>query len=137
MVTGTTIRYRKEIRPILSKFQIDTSVLGFDDRNMWLSHKFRKSSSDNNKPSRVMAQLILQAVAVQQGSSNSREVLHPATLFKEIVGVDPEVVDSLVLPHADDVLSSQTSADNIMERYLALEESLKQAATEDDDELVT
>jgi acyl-CoA thioesterase FadM len=125
MVTGTTIRYRKEIRPILCKFQIDTTVFGLDERNMWLSHKFRLPAKERGgKPSRVMAQIILQAVAVK-----GREVMRPETLFKEKIGVDPEVVDSLVLPH--DGLS-QTGAD-IMERYLALEESLKQAATEDDE----
>lgn len=127
LVVGTTVRYRKEIRPIFRKFQIDTCVCGIDKRNMWISHKFRLPSSDKNSnsgPSRVMAQLIVQGVAVK-----GRNVIEPGPFLKDKVGVDADLIDRLTLPH---VCESQ-AVEEMLERYVALEESLKKVAAEDDE----
>jgi acyl-CoA thioesterase FadM len=36
MVASSAVRYRREVRPIFRKFQIETVVGGIDDRNIWM-----------------------------------------------------------------------------------------------------
>jgi acyl-CoA thioesterase FadM len=128
LVVGTTIRYRKEMRPVFSKFQIDTSVAGIDDRNLWMMHNFR-SVSASQKESRIMAQMVVQGVAVQNG----RSVMPPATLMKDIVGLNGDLVDSITLHAAHRTPTEESKIiEEILERYAALEETLKKASAEDD-----
>lgn len=128
LVVGTTIRYRKEMRPIFSKFQIDTSVAGMDDRNLWMMHKFR-SLSATNKESRIMAQMVVQGVAVQDG----RNVMKPATLFKDFIGLDGALVDSITLNGANRSPTEESKVtEELLERYAALEEAMKKESAEDD-----
>lgn len=126
LVVGTTIRYRKEIRPIFRKFQIDTTVCGVDERNMWISHKFRlPAKGEKHKESRVMAQMIVQGVAVK-----GRDVIDPGIFLKDQVGFDADLVDSMTMPN---VARESEIVEEMLERYAALEESLKKAAAEDDE----
>lgn len=125
LVAGTTIRFRKEIRPLFRKFQIDTTVCGLDDRNLWISHKFRMPATEKYAESRVMAQVIVQGVAVK-----GRDVLEPAQFLKQDVGMDADVIDSLVMPN---VQHTSAVAEELLERYIALDETLKKAAAEDDE----
>jgi len=125
LVAGTTVRFRKEIRPLFRKFQIDTTVCGLDDRNLWISHKFRMPAKEKHPESRIMAQVIVQGVAVK-----GREVLEPAQFLKQDVGMDADVIDSLVMPN---VQHTSAVVEELLERYIALEETLKKAAAEDDE----
>ena len=127
LVAGTTIRYRKEIRPIFRKFQIDTTVCGIDERNMWISHKFRllAPQGGDRTESRVMAQMIVQGVAVK-----GRDVIDPGIFLKEKVGIDADLVASLTMPN---VAKKSEIVEEMLERYTALEESMQKAAAEDDE----
>jgi acyl-CoA thioesterase FadM len=128
LVVGTTIRYRREIRPLFSKFQIDTSVVGIDDRNLWMMHNFR-SVSATKKESRIMAQMVVQGVAVQSG----RSVMRPAALMKDIVGLNGDLVDSVILHAANRAATSESKViEELLDRYTAMEETLKKASAEDD-----
>lgn len=126
LVAGTTIRFRRELRPLFRKFQIDTAICALDSRNMWISHKFRYPSTPNKPESRVLAQIMIQGVAVK-----GRDVVNPASFLKECEGMDPALIESLILPATIDAQDSNMSA-TIVERYLALEDSLKLWAAEDD-----
>ena len=33
---STAVRYRRQIRPLFRKFQVDTTIAGIDDRNLWM-----------------------------------------------------------------------------------------------------
>jgi acyl-CoA thioesterase FadM len=127
-VVSTTIRYRKEIRPLFSKFQIDTTVCGLDDRNLWILHNFRTVANTKSE-SRIMAQVIVQGVTVQNG----RTVVNPATFLKEQVGFDSDLVDSLLFPQSKETATDESKIiEELFERYSALEDTMKKATAEDD-----
>lgn len=125
LVAGTTVRFRKEIRPIFRKFQIDTTVCGLDKRSLWISHKFRLPAKEKHPESRIMAQLIVQGVAIK-----GRDVVEPAQFLVDDVGMDAAVIDSLMLSNAK---RKSDTVEELLERYMALDESLKKAAAEDDE----
>jgi len=125
LVAGATIRFRREVRPIFRKFQIETTVCGLDDRNLFISHNFRLPAKENYPESRILAQIIVQGVTVK-----GRDVVEPANFLKEKAGMDAELIDSLVLPgnkHESAVV------EELLERYMALDESLKKVAANDDE----
>jgi hypothetical protein len=128
LVVGTTIRYRKEIRPLFGKFQIDTTVCGMDDRNLFLMHQFRTVSSQDEE-SRIMAQMIVQGVAVQKG----RTVMNPATLFKDVIGFDSNLIDSITLSNMKIASNSESETTvELLDKYSAFEGAMKKATAEDD-----
>jgi len=127
LVGGTTVRFRREIRPIFTKFQIETSVFGLDARTMWISHKFRSpATAKSPESSRIMAQIIIQGVALK-----GREIIDPATFLKECAGMDAGLIDNLVLPSTKHEGLGVT--EGIVEKYMALDDSLKKAAAKDDE----
>ncbi len=137
LVVGTTIRYRKEIRPVFGRFQIDTTMCGLDERNLYMMHQFRtiapSSSSSTKKESRIMAQMVIQGVAVQNG----RTVINPATFMKDTIGFDSNLIDNIMLSNMNSSGNSDDNTDNsiiveLLGRYSALEESMKKATAEDD-----
>ena len=60
-----------------------------------------------------------------------RDVVNPADFLKGCDGMDADLIDSLILPATKDAQDPNMSA-TIVERYLALEDSLKIWAAEDD-----
>jgi acyl-CoA thioesterase FadM len=142
-VVGTTIRYRREIRPLFRKFQVDTTVCGIQGRTMYMSHKFRLPAKGDHPESRVMAQMIVQGVAVQGGGGGKNVVVDFADFLKNKAGFDADVIDRVMLPAAttardnDDGNSIGSSGDlpEIIQRYLALEDAMKNDAAEDDRKL--
>jgi acyl-CoA thioesterase FadM len=127
LVVGTSIRYRKELRPLFGKFQIDTTVCGLDERNLWILHKFR--TINEKKESRMLAQLIVQGVAVEKG----RTIMNPVAFLKDKVGFDSDLIDSIIFPHKNQEASNESEImEELFSRYSALEESMKRAAAQDD-----
>ena len=72
----------------------------------------------------LVAQMIVQGVTVK-----GREVIDPGLFLKEKVGVDADLIESLMIPN---VTHKSQIVEEMIERYTALEESLKKAAAEDD-----
>ena len=128
VVAGAQIRYRKELRPLWTRFQIDTHVCGLDDRTIWISQKFRYAHHSR----RVLAQMMVQGVAIQEGNY----VLNPCDFFTERVGVPKEMVEALRLPHQ--TTNNGTPNTNMMmmiiEKYRDLDQALKEDASFDDQE---
>jgi acyl-CoA thioesterase FadM len=121
LVAGTAIRYRAEIRPIFRQFQIDSTVAGIDEhKNIWITHNFRYPIAGDN---RVRAQLVVRGVALK-----GRTSLDPREIFKEIPGVDEEIVDGLMMP-----LAEETEIEELLNRYVALEHSFREVAGIDDE----
>jgi acyl-CoA thioesterase FadM len=126
LVVGTTIRYRKEIRPIFGKFFIETYMCGLDERNLYMIHQFRTT----NQNSRIMAQMIVQGVAVQNG----RNVINPATFLKEDIGFDTNIINNIMLSNMNIPSSTDESKVivELLDRYSALEETMKKVTAIDD-----
>jgi acyl-CoA thioesterase FadM len=120
LVSSSAIRYRREVRPIFRKFQIDTFVSAFSEKHIWFSQNFRYPIPGQN---RVRAQMIMKGVAVQ-----NRKVLDPRVYFKTL-GYDAELIDQLSIPNADE----SDLTDRMFEQFDAFEESLKEVATLDDE----
>lgn len=119
LVAGSTVRYRREIRPLFRQFQIDTSVAGLDERNIWMTHNFRYPIPGR---SRIRAQIIVRGVAVQ-----GRQIIDPRAFFRDMAGIDKDVVERVTMPHV-----SLIEVEKLLEHYVALEDSLRDVAAKDD-----
>lgn len=118
VVVGSTIRFRKEIRPIFTKFSIESMVYGVDDRIIWIQQNFKSSKSP-----RIATQILVQGAAIR-----GREVLNPIEFFKNDMGLDPSTVDELRMSQDDATAVSQQ-----FRSYSALDEAMKSAAAVDDE----
>lgn len=121
VVLGSTIRYRKELRPLFRSFQIDTELSAIDDGNMWIVHNFRHAKDKANK--RIMAQVLVQGAAVR-----GRTRINPADLLVNHVGIDSSLVDTLRL-------SAATQDEHnlaMIQNYQALQETFQTTASKDD-----
>lgn len=78
-----------------------------------------------------MAQMLVQGVAIQ-----GRTVINPGDFLKKEVGLDEAVVDSVRLPSCTGA-NNDNELDEMLERYVALEESMKKLAAKDDERLTT
>jgi acyl-CoA thioesterase FadM len=121
LVASTAVRYRREIRPLLRRFQIDSAVAGLDERSMWITHNFRYPVEGRN---RVRAQMIVRGVAVK-----GRNVVDPRAFFRDVVGIDEEDVESITMTHQQ----SETTIGDMLERYAELEDAFREAAAADDE----
>lgn len=120
VVGGTVVRYRKEIRPLFRKFEVHSYVAHLDQRNLWIYHTFRYPPGGDD-PGRIRAQVLCQGLAIQ-----GRNVLDPRKYLKENVGIDADLIDELSQETEENTLTS------VMEKYSSMEDSFKEAATEDD-----
>ena len=121
MVAGTSVRFRREVRPLFRKFQVDTTLAGLDDdNNIWATQNFRYPGDTNN---RVRAQIVVRAVVVQ-----NRQVLDPRLVLHGYAGIDKDLVDSLCLTKMSD-----EKLEELFERYAAMEESFRDVAAADDE----
>mmetsp|Transcript_4134 Transcript_4134/g.9380 ORF Transcript_4134/g.9380 Transcript_4134/m.9380 type:complete len:215 (+) Transcript_4134:79-723(+) len=121
LVAGAAVRYRREIGPLFRKFQIKTFVGGLDNRNLWVYHTFHYPECDGDKQSKVLAQILVQAVVAQ-----NRKVLEPEAYLKEICGIDADEIDKLKNSHENDLMMQKRS------RFEELEEALRASAAADD-----
>lgn len=134
MVTNASIRFRKEIPPS-KPFEIHTVLTAFDDRNLWMHQTFRGKSDDYKGNGRILAQVLVQAVAVRD-----RKVISPRTML-EAAGVPDEQVDSLEWKDANMVASSESNDDDDAMSFLRkvrdLDEAFKKEASVDDERVLS
>jgi len=144
MVTHTAVRFRKEIAPFRT-FEIHTSLRAIDDRHLWMQQVFRSkssssssSSSDKNEKKknhdgRILAQVLVQAVAVK-----NRKVLPPSAML-EAIGVSEDVVDSLRWNSEEGERSKDGDDDDGMafiQRFKEMDEAFREEAASDDERLI-
>jgi hypothetical protein len=143
VVAGTAVRYRREIRPFLCPFEVESFFAGVDGRHLWAIHNFRRrrragghgpskndsaaAGGDNDSSAaasadgqeRIRAQVIVPCVWVRKGKA-----IDPASFLLE-AGVDDATVESL--RRFGDGLGGLGSADEepglaeMAARYAALE----------------
>lgn len=120
VVTGNAIRYRREIKPLLRRFEIDTRVTRLTDRDIWMSHNFRHAGTEDDQDRLVRAQVVVKAVVIGGGS-----VLDPRVFMADACNLDPTVIEKLSLPTEDTV-------ENDIQAFIDLEEVQRLSAAEDD-----
>ena len=124
LVGGNTVRYRREVRPLWRKFEIHSHLAHLDERHLWIYHAFRYPA-DGKDPGRIRAQVLCQGLAIQNG-----QVLDPRKYLVDKVGMDADrvqAVSSSGSGHTNDIM------EELMEKFMAMEAVLKQAATKDDE----
>lgn len=136
VVTNTAVRFRREISLRERAFEIHTSLHAIDDRHLWMHHTFR-GPSKQEKIGRIMAQVWVQAVAVQ-----NRKVVPPSTLL-ETIGVSDEVVESLLWKDDDDDdddangTSSENGSISFLKQFKNLDIAFREEAAADDKKLLS
>jgi acyl-CoA thioesterase FadM len=122
LVAGSAVRYRREIRPIFCRFQIETTVAGLDNNNnIWIMQNFRYPIKGQD---RILAQVLIRGMAVQ-----GRTVINPRHLFVDLCEMDETVVDKLIMPNVSD-----DAIESLLEKYADLEDQFRQVAALDDEE---
>jgi acyl-CoA thioesterase FadM len=121
LVAGSAVRYRREIRPIFCRFQIETTVAGLDDNNnIWIMQNFRYPTPGQD---RILAQVLIRGMAVQ-----GRTVINPRHLFVDLCEMDETVVDKLIMPNVSD-----EAIQSLLEKYADLEDQFREVAALDDE----
>ncbi|KAL7562979.1 hypothetical protein ACA910_018617 [Epithemia clementina (nom. ined.)] len=121
LVASTSVRFRREVRPLFRKFQIDSSLVAMDHRHVWMVHNFRYPIPGRN---RVRAQVIVQGVVTQW---NKKGVLDPREFFRDTCGFDSDLVESLNYPGVGNEAVSK-----MLDGFVSLDQSLRTVAAEDD-----
>jgi acyl-CoA thioesterase FadM len=131
VVGGTAIRFRREVAPIFRKFQVHSFLARLDERHLWIYHAFRYPP-DGKDPGRIRAHAICQGIAIQ-----GRNILDPREFLKDMVGVDPKVLDSTIGVGTDAVndAKEQDLFAAMIDKYSKMEAVFKTATAKDDEEL--
>lgn len=127
VVTNAAIRFRKEISVRERAFEIHTNLLAIDDRHLWMEHTFR-SPTIQNKKGRIMAQVGVQAVAVQ-----NRKVVIPSALLEKI-GVPSDDIDSLKWKDDD---SDDKDEMTFLKQFQNLDDAFRKEAAVDDTRILS
>lgn len=133
VVTNTAVRFRREISLRERAFEIHTNLHAIDDRHLWMHHAFRSPTTKDDKIGRIMAQVWVQAVAVQ-----NRKVVLPSTLL-ETIGVSDEVIDSLLWKEDDNDNDSEVGPDSksFLKNFKDLDVAFRKEAAADDERLLS
>lgn len=117
IVTSATVRYRREMKPLFRKFQVQTSLCGVNDRSFSIYQAFRYPGKGGVH--KVRAQVLISGV-VRRG----RTLINPKEFLIEEGGVDPENVDALS--------KGDACMDEVFLKASELDELLKESAAADD-----
>ena len=139
IVTNCAVRFRKEISAN-TKFEIHSTLKGIDERNLWMYQTFRNINKDGNGDGRIMSQVLVQAVVVQ-----NRKILPPKIML-DTMGVPTEIIDSLLLKDDTDNIDTATKtndnnndndATSFLKRFKDLDDAFRDEANADDKRLLS
>jgi len=119
MVTGAVVRYRREIKPLFRKFEVESYLSGIDDHDMWIHQNFRHAEAGDHK---IRGQVLIKGVVFR-----GRQRLNPREFLKNECGLDADLLDSITVSSE----STQEFEREIL-HYKELELSLQQNAAKDD-----
>jgi len=142
VVTSAVVRYRREVKPLFRKFQINTTILSITPQSLLLRQDFRHYKNNNKKDDKLRTQLLIQNTLVD---TKTGSIVNPIEFLVDTCAADPTVIDQLIIQqeennyHDDDGSNTKTTIPTIeeeeMEKYLRLEASLRQSAQMDDERL--
>lgn len=119
IVTSTFVRYRREVKPLFRKFEVQSSLCGVDERTLSMYQTFRYPGQGGKN--KIRAQVLLQAVIRRRG----REVIDPRDFLRNSMGMEQEMIESLG--------ETGMSMENELLRFKELERSLQETAADDDE----
>jgi len=139
IVTASMIRYRREIVP-LKKFDIETRLVGLDDRNLWVYQTFhhhvdrdKERDTENiggQTRGKILAQILTQAVIARAGKGevNPRAWLEDNSMYSK------NVLDGITIEKCRED-SMESMFDEKAKRFLHLEDILKRSAASYDEKI--
>ncbi len=135
IVTASIIRYRREIVP-LKKFDIETRLVGLDDRNLWVYQTFHhhinkdKKQEELDGPTRgkILAQIVTQAVIAKTGKG----VINPRTWLEDNSLYSSSALDGIMNQNGE---NTETIFDEKAKRFTHLEDILKKSAASYDEKV--
>jgi len=142
VVTQSAVRFRKEIK-LSQSFEIHSFLHAIDDRHLWMQQTFRSciNKKDDNtsivskeeKEGRILAQVLIQAAAVQ-----NYKIVPPTTML-EVIGVPEDITNSL-LWKGETIINNDNEKDEdgmlLSQRFKELDETFRKEATADDKRLL-
>ena len=81
IVTSATVRYRREMKPLFRKFEVQTSLCGVNDRTFSIYQTFRYPGTGG--VTKIRAQVLISAV-IRRG----RDIINPKQFLIEEGGAD-------------------------------------------------
>jgi|Transcript_7689 acyl-CoA thioesterase FadM len=117
IVTSATVRYRREMKPLFRKFEVQTSLCGVNDRTFSIYQNFRYPGVGG--VNKIRAQVLITGV-IRRG----RDIFNPKKFLIEEGGVDSSAVEALD--------KSDVCMDEAFLKSSELDDLLKQSAAEDD-----
>lgn len=135
IVTASIIRYRREIVP-LKRFDIETRLVGLDDRNLWVYQTFHHHINKDEKeeqlggPTRgkILAQILTQAVIAKTGKG----VINPRTWLEDNSMYSSSALDGIMNQNGENM---ETIFDEKAKRFTHLEDILKRSAASYDEKV--
>ena len=136
IVTASITRYRREIAP-LKRFDIETRLVGLDDRNLWVYQTFHYPIGDKQQaddPSyqgrgKILAQILTKGAFAKPGKG----VINPRTWLEENSVYSSNALDEVMNQTGETVKS--TLFDEKAKRFVHLEDVLKRSAASYDDKV--
>jgi acyl-CoA thioesterase FadM len=125
VVAGTTVRYRREIKPFRCTFRIESYFGRIENQRLWTVHDFfvpDSASSHDLASAKSRAQMVVPCVWVRKG-----KVVDPQSYLQE-AGVDEATIQSLCGDPSDtndDGTSTNSILKDVTSQYAALEESMR------------
>ena len=144
IVTASMIRYRREIVP-LKRFDIETRLIGLDDRNLWVYQTFHHHIDGDNKlvtdnsneaqtdsitRGKILAQILTQAVIVKTGEG----VVNPGSWLENNSMYSRSVLDGIIHQKSEGV---ESIFDEKTKRFVNLEDVMKKSASNHDAKIPT
>ncbi|KAK1740828.1 acyl-CoA thioesterase [Skeletonema marinoi] len=135
IVTASMIRYRREIVPF-KRFDVETRLVGLDDRNLWVYQTFhhhvnrenKQEESDGPTRGKILAQILTQAVMAkpEKGVINPRAWLEDNSIYSS------SVLDGIMNEKGENI---ESIFDEKAKRFTHLEDILKRSAANYDDKV--
>lgn len=117
IISSAVVRYRREVKPLFRKFEVQTCLCGVDDRGYSIYQTFRYPGTGG--VNKIRAQVLFGGV-IRRG----REVINPKKFMIEEIGADPSLIESLG--------EGEMSMEDVFRKNAELEEMLKECAAADD-----
>lgn len=136
MVGSTIVRFRKEIRPVYTKFVIESYICSVNERSLYIIHNFRNdtnatTATTTGNPSRIVAQVIAEGITVQ-----NRKVINPTEFLIDQCQIDVDSIAPLQMKMTDDnnETNSNSFEHDMLQQYISLDQSMRNVASADDTE---
>lgn len=115
IVTSATVRYRREMKPLFRKFEVNTCLCGVNDRTISIYQAFRYPGAGG--VNKIRAQVLISGV-IRRG----RNILNPKEFLIEEAGTNPADMDALDKGDMDVVFLKSSELDDLLKESAAADD---------------